>query len=291
MIKKFDIVDFSDDKAKDLAEIMSNKTSRKILEYLRENEATETEIVKALRLAGSTVNYNIKKLIKNGLIDVKRFYWSPKGNKVNVYKASNKVLVFAQKKSQHLESRLRLAFPAVLVVLVSLLLIMNIAYFNSNKFDNLSLEDGIASLFEGDSISHFNSCSALTNAFNKAPKSYDGGIEILEAFGSTTTSGFPSAESSGSTEYSGTNIQVEGVDEADIVKTDGEFIYVVAKGKLIIAEAYPEEKAEIVSKTNLEEFNPSEIFIENDKLLIFGSTNTRDVIYESNGDEHTKKAR
>jgi len=296
MVRKFDVVDFDEDRAKDLAEIMGNKTSRKILEYLRENEATETEVAKELRLAGSTVHYNIQKLVKNGLIDIKRFYWSPKGNKVNVYKASNKVLVFTQKKSQYLESKLRMVLPAVLIVLVSLILIVNIAYFsNQNPKISGSAITGFASFIQSEPISHFNSCSALVNAFSK-PSDGFGISGLLSGSGKTTgavitsSATAPSAESyQGKTEYSGTNIQVEGVDEADIVKTDGEFIYVIVKGKLIIAKAYPESKAEIVSEVDLEEFNPSEIFIDRNKLLIFGSANIRDVVYEVDGDEYTKK--
>jgi len=42
----------------------------------------------------------------------------------------------------------------------------------------------------------------------------------------------------GSTDYSETNIQVEGVDEPDIVKTDGSYIYVLANSKLYIIKAY-----------------------------------------------------
>ena len=49
------------------------------------------------------------------------------------------------------------------------------------------------------------------------------------------------AEDSGSN-YSRTNIQVEGVDEADIVKSDGEYIYLAIDNRLVIARAYPPER-------------------------------------------------
>ena len=51
-----------------------------------------------------------------------------------------------------------------------------------------------------------------------------------------------------SIDYSQTNIQVEGVDEADIIKTDGKYIYAVVKNDLFIVDARPAEKANIVSK-------------------------------------------
>ena len=49
----------------------------------------------------------------------------------------------------------------------------------------------------------------------------------------------PAAKESGSTggDYSGTNVQVAGVDEGDIVKTDGAYIYVIHGEELIIFKA------------------------------------------------------
>lgn len=103
----------------------------------------------------------------------------------------------------------------------------------------------------------------------------------------------PQAANEG-TEFSTTNIQVAGVDEADIVKTDGTYIYTLSTGDryfgyynedvigedservtgniLVITKAYPAESAEVLSKAELGEFYPSEIFIEGDRLLIFGYT-------------------
>lgn len=45
------------------------------------------------------------------------------------------------------------------------------------------------------------------------------------------------ADSGGSRDYSGTNTQVDGVDEGDIVKTDGDNIYVLRNGKLHVFKA------------------------------------------------------
>ena len=49
------------------------------------------------------------------------------------------------------------------------------------------------------------------------------------------------AASSDVTDFSGTNIQVEGVDEADIIKTDGEHLYLLADGELVIVDARPDD--------------------------------------------------
>src|SRR3989338_670616 len=79
----------------------------------------------------------------------------------------------------------------------------------------------------------------------------------------TTTSG---------RDFSETNVQVKGVDEADIIKTDGDYIYTIAQGNLVIAKAYPADEAEILSTTKLGDFYPNELFIDKNRLLIFGST-------------------
>jgi len=73
-----------------------------------------------------------------------------------------------------------------------------------------------------------------------------------------------------STDFSTTNIQVEGVDEADIVKTDGKYVYVIAKGKVYIIDAYPAEGAEILSEMEIDG-TPGEMYINDDRLVIFTS--------------------
>ena len=79
-----------------------------------------------------------------------------------------------------------------------------------------------------------------------------------------------SAPSAGGSEYSETNIQVEGVDEADIVKNDGKYIYTVSGSKVIIVDAYPAENADILSEIEFEGY-PQEIFVNGDRLVVFGN--------------------
>ncbi len=66
-------------------------------------------------------------------------------------------------------------------------------------------------------------------------------------------------------DYSATNIQVRGVDEADFVKNDGKYIYLLADGALLIIDAYPAEPARIVSTTPISGA-PAEIFLKGDRL-------------------------
>ena len=83
--------------------------------------------------------------------------------------------------------------------------------------------------------------------------------------------------SANSPEYSNTNIQVAGVDEADIVKTDGKFIYSVSGTRFLIVEAYSAKTMKLVSAT---EVNGTilGLFVRYDRLVVLeqsGSTYPR----------------
>lgn len=77
-------------------------------------------------------------------------------------------------------------------------------------------------------------------------------------------------DSTGGLDFSETNNQVAGVDEADIIKTDGDYIYTITDNTLFIIKAYPGKDAEVVSKIEFDS-NPSSLFIDGDKLAVFGN--------------------
>ena len=63
MTEKFIMVDLENDNSKEIANVISNDTSRKILDYLSDHVASEGDIAKALKVAPSTINYNIKQFL------------------------------------------------------------------------------------------------------------------------------------------------------------------------------------------------------------------------------------
>ncbi len=73
---------------------------------------------------------------------------------------------------------------------------------------------------------------------------------------------------SGAAEYSTTNIQVAGVDEADFVKNDGKYIYAVTQNKLVIVDAFPAENAKTISEIKIGG-NPRDLFVNKDRLVVF----------------------
>jgi len=76
-------------------------------------------------------------------------------------------------------------------------------------------------------------------------------------------------------DYSETNVQVDGVDEADIVKTDGNYIYYISSDKIVIVNAKDSSDLKTVSelKFNDEKFYPRELYIYEDKLVVIGEKN------------------
>lgn len=95
---------------------------------------------------------------------------------------------------------------------------------------------------------------------------------------STASPGTDSAQSESSLDYSATNVQVEGVDEADIIKNDGEFIYMVSGNVVRIIKAFPPEKLNEIAKLEVsdESFSPSEIYVSGNKLVVLGATSSTD---------------
>jgi len=78
-----------------------------------------------------------------------------------------------------------------------------------------------------------------------------------------------------SKDYSKTNVQVDGVDEADIVKTDGKYIYYVGRDKINIIEVGKEGKLKKVKEITykydeIDYFYPQEIYINQNKLIVIG---------------------
>ncbi len=90
---------------------------------------------------------------------------------------------------------------------------------------------------------------------------------------------------SGSNDYSKTNIQVEGVDEPDTVKTDGKYLYILANSKIYIINAFPANEAEILSEIQLNaDSYTSNIFIDGDRLVVLGMKYDYEVYAEVSDD-------
>jgi uncharacterized secreted protein with C-terminal beta-propeller domain len=89
-------------------------------------------------------------------------------------------------------------------------------------------------------------------------------------------------ESSSPTDYTTTNTQEANVDEDDIIKTDGEYIYAVRENEFVIIESWPADQTSIVSRTPLGDGNQRNegwarsLFLKGDTAAVFSQ------VYNSN---------
>jgi inhibitor of cysteine peptidase len=69
-------------------------------------------------------------------------------------------------------------------------------------------------------------------------------------------------------------VQVAGVDEADIIKTDGSFIYQVNREKVIVSQAAPADQMKIVSTLSFPDaaMRPTELYVDSKHLIVIGNT-------------------
>ena len=98
MVKKFIMFPLDSKDTGNLAEALQNNTCKKILDSLAEDNLSQAEISEKLKVPVSTVNYNVDKLKKVGLIEEKTHFFSIRGKRVPVYKISDKQIIISPKK-------------------------------------------------------------------------------------------------------------------------------------------------------------------------------------------------
>ncbi|MDD1716452.1 MAG: beta-propeller domain-containing protein [Methanolinea sp.] len=81
----------------------------------------------------------------------------------------------------------------------------------------------------------------------------------------------------GTHEYSTTNVQVRGVDEADFIKSDGEYFYLITGGELVIVDAYPPGDAHVLSRTSIEG-QPVDLYIQDGRVMVMTSGNDEQLV-------------
>ncbi len=149
---------------------------------------------------------------------------------------------------------------------------------------------GSISTFE---IKQFNSYSELTNYVSSGTSSYyTFGWETDAAIGDGRNTAIPlfdkgGGEKSGgqSVDYSQTNVQVEGVDEPDVVKTDGTYLYIISNNEVIIVYAYPAEDAEILTRITFDQdIYLHNLFIHENRIIIFATSYNYPILTRNDDD-------
>ncbi|AQU80404.1 hypothetical protein AJGP001_14440 [Planococcus faecalis] len=102
----------------------------------------------------------------------------------------------------------------------------------------------------------------------------NGGV-VLESGGEESAESTDTASGTGmdaERSYSTTNNQVEGVDEADLVKTDGSYIYSISESRVIVTDVQNPEKMTVAAELSFnDDMYPQQLFLSGDTLVVMGS--------------------
>jgi len=258
-------VDLDDPRAKAIADVLGNKTCKKILElFATKEEVSESDVASSLDIPLNTAGYNMKKLLDAGLVEKSnKFFWSTKGKRIATYRLSNKRIIISPKRMIGIPAMI-IAGLAIMGIIAVLIAIQSQERIGAGE----------------ETIKRFNSIDEIKDFIKERSEQGDGiyyGMKPSMPVEASADGVSGAAKASGALEsgagagdFSGTNIQVEGVDEPDIVKNDGKYIYAVSGNKIFVIEAFPAENMKVVSEIEINNSNVREIFIKEDKLMVLG---------------------
>ncbi|MDI2587889.1 beta-propeller domain-containing protein [Psychrobacillus sp. NEAU-3TGS] len=128
---------------------------------------------------------------------------------------------------------------------------------------------------ESDEIQPVQSKEQLKAYFEKIreiQKQQNNGAEVTEESANTMEAKDSSGGNSGG--YSTTNNQVEGVDEADTVKTNGKHVFSVSESNVVIANVKdPKQMKEETTISFKNDFYPTQLLLSDQTLMVLGQKN------------------
>ncbi|SMP53779.1 beta-propeller domain-containing protein [Anoxynatronum buryatiense] len=188
---------------------------------------------------------------------------------------------------KHLRTHMGLALALALVLL--LLVPLNMSRAMENQQGNPDTPNNPGNTPTGgeetpgiETLGDFVTLKKLLDEFNKSMQVY-GKREMMVNMEESMDTGAAPAEapaasqdasrSGGAADFSTTNIQVAGVDEGDLVKTDGEYLYRINQDHIAILRVDPDHPMETAGRIPLDEhFQPQELYLDNNKLVVIGSS-------------------
>ena len=182
----------------------------------------------------------------------------------------------------------------IIIVIASLLVLVKI---NNTEVKTIKSEKQLLEIMEGkdiDSDIYENLRNVLVrnsqrlydvgyyNSYRRSDETYKGGrvygptvITEDKVYEATSESASVKSTSKTAEDYSTTNIQVENVDEADINKTDGEYIYSISDTNVVITDVRDPRNIKIASKINFStKIVPIDLMLCNNKLIVIYDKDT-----------------
>ncbi len=98
-------------------------------------------------------------------------------------------------------------------------------------------------------------------------------MRIINTPNTFAPGGVPMSTATEGKQHSITNVQVEGVDEADTVKVDDEgYVFTISNNRLYVIRAYPPENATVLGRPiDFTDMYPIGLFVSGDRLVVLGS--------------------
>ena len=196
-----------------------------------------------------------------------------------------------------MKKKIKMLIVILLIIAIVSGVIITITNIDKNELISIKSEKELSKIYDGDydkpnniAISLFGMpFTALIGSTNRyvvnSRRMYYDDVKTLEDLSfetnavTTQTTGVENVQK----DYSTTNIQVENVDEADITKTDGDYIYSISDNKVIITDVKDVNNIKIASKIEALDNNvPEDLMLYKDKLVVISAKMTTSNYYSSN---------
>lgn len=180
-------------------------------------------------------------------------------------------------------------FIVILLIAIIIAVITIVCNKDDTELKTVKSKQELLKIYEGDNSNLQRLLARIfCMPFSMFYHNYDviGKADNAGSIGIDSASSTESSSSSSNTkDYSTTNIQVENVDEADIVKTDGDYIYSISEDNVIITDVKDPKQPKVVATIQSEDDDiPEDIILYKDKLVVISTKgNQTQRYYYNNG--------
>lgn len=183
-------------------------------------------------------------------------------------------------------------FIVILLIAIIIAVITIVCNKDDTELKTVKSKQELLKIYEGDNS---DLQELLARIFCMPFSMFYHNYDVIEKVDNTWSIGIDSASSTESSssssntkDYSTTNIQVENVDEADIVKTDGDYIYSISEDNVIITDAKDPKQPKVVATIQSEDDDiPEDIILYKDKLVVISTKGNQTQRYYYNNRMNT----
>lgn len=183
-------------------------------------------------------------------------------------------------------------FIVILLIAIIIAVITIVCNKDDTELKTVKSKQELLKIYEGDNS---DLQELLARIFCMPFSMFYHNYDVIEKVDNTWSIGIDSASSTESSssssntkDYSTTNIQVENVDEADIVKTDGDYIYSISEDNVIITDVKDPKQPKVVATIKSEDDDiPEDIILYKDKLVVISTKGNQTQRYYYNNRMNT----